>query len=58
MATERQVAFNQRNALLSTGASTPEGKARSRANALKHGLTSDTLIVDSVEADFAERKAE
>jgi hypothetical protein len=58
MATERQVASNQRNALLSTGPTTPEGKARSRANALKHGLAADTLVIDSIEADFAERKAE
>jgi hypothetical protein len=58
MATERQVASNQRNALLSTGPTTTEGKARSRANALKHGLAADTLIIDSIEAEFAERKAE
>jgi hypothetical protein len=56
MATERQVASNQRNARLSTGPTTPEGKARSRANALKHGLAAETLVIDGLEADFNERK--
>jgi hypothetical protein len=58
MATERQNEANKRNALLSTGPNTPEGKARSRANALKHGLAADTLVIDALQADFAERKAE
>jgi hypothetical protein len=58
MTTERQIASNQRNALLSTGPTTPEGKARSRANALKHGLAAETLVIDGLEADFNERKAE
>ena len=57
MATERQIEANQRNARLSTGPQTPEGKARSRANALKHGLAAETLVIDALEADFAERKA-
>jgi hypothetical protein len=57
MTTERQIASNQRNARLSTGPTTPEGKARSRANALKHGLAADTLVIDELEADFNERKA-
>jgi hypothetical protein len=58
MTTERQIASNQRNARQSTGPTTPEGKARSRANALKHGLAAETLVIDGLEADFAERKAE
>jgi hypothetical protein len=57
MTTERQIASNQRNARLSTGPTTPEGKARSRANALKHGLAADTLVIDELEADFTERKS-
>ncbi len=44
MATEKQIAANQRNAALSTGPKTDEGKALSRANAVTHGLTSDTLV--------------
>ncbi len=39
MATERQIAANRRNAQKSTGPRTPEGKARVRLNALKHGLS-------------------
>jgi hypothetical protein len=57
MSTERQIKSNQRNALLSTGPRTPEGKAKSRANAIKHGLAAETLVIDGLEADFAERKA-
>ena len=40
MATEKQIAANRKNAQRSTGPRTPEGKARSAMNALKHGLTS------------------
>jgi hypothetical protein len=58
MATERQIASNQRNARQSTGPKTPEGKAKSRANALKHGLAAETLVIDGLQADFAERLAE
>lgn len=44
MATVRQLQANRRNALLSTGPRTARGKSRSRRNALKHGLTAETLI--------------
>src|ERR1700730_17475719 len=39
MATERQFAANQANALKSTGPKTAQGKATARRNALKHGMT-------------------
>ena len=38
MATEKQIEANRRNAALSTGPKTDEGKAQSRANAMTHSL--------------------
>jgi hypothetical protein len=45
MATQEQIAANRRNARLSTGPRTPEGKAAVRYNACKHGLTSRELLL-------------
>ena len=39
MATERQIAANRRNALLSSGPRTQAGKRASSRNAVSHGLT-------------------
>ena len=47
---EARLAANRRNALLSTGPKTPEGKQRSRANALKHGLCATVCVPESLEA--------
>jgi hypothetical protein len=47
---QKKLEANRRNAQLSTGPNTEEGKARSRSNAIKHGiLASDTVIVASGE---------
>ncbi len=44
MSSLRQIAANRRNALKSTGPITAEGKEHSRGNALRHGLTAETVI--------------
>src|SRR5690242_3987525 len=41
---ERQLAANRESAKKSTGPRTPEGKAKSRFNALKHGLLSKIML--------------
>jgi hypothetical protein len=44
MSSFRQIEANRRNALLSRGPVTEEGKRKSRQNALRHGLTAETVI--------------
>src|SRR5258707_6947564 len=44
MSSFRQIEANRRNARLSTVPVTEEGKRRSRQNALRHGLTAETVI--------------
>src|SRR5690242_16341499 len=44
MATEKQIAASRRNSMWSTGPRTDAGKRRSRRNALRHGLTAETVI--------------
>jgi len=44
MTSLRQIEANRRNARLSTGPTTEEGKKKSRRNALRHGQTAETVI--------------
>jgi hypothetical protein len=44
MTSLRQIEANRRNALESTGPRSANGKQQSRRNALKHGLTAETVI--------------
>jgi hypothetical protein len=44
MSSFRQIEANRRNARLSTGPVTDEGKKKSRQNAVRHGLTAETVI--------------
>jgi hypothetical protein len=40
----RQIEANRRNALRSTGPTTEDGKRRSRQNAVRHGLSAETVV--------------
>jgi len=45
MASLAQIRANQQNAQASTGPRTAEGKARSRLNAMKHGLLAERVVL-------------
>src|ERR1700759_4506879 len=51
MTSLRQIEANRRNARLSTGPVSDEGKRRSRQNALRHGLTAETVITSLEDAE-------
>src|SRR5215813_14227445 len=51
MTSFRQIEANRRNARFSTGPVTEEGKRKSRQNALRHGLTAETVIDALEDAD-------
>src|SRR5438477_10296911 len=51
MATLKQIEADRRNALLSTGPKTPEGKAAVHLNALRHGLRAHTVVLPGENPD-------
>src|SRR4051794_14995359 len=54
---QARIDANRRNAQRSTGPRTEEGKQRSRANALKHGLTGAGVVLPEADAIEVERRA-
>lgn len=54
----RQQQANRQNSAKSTGRRTQEGKARSRSNALKHGLTAETILLPGEELADVEQISE
>ena len=50
MATVKQITANRANAKRSTGPRTEEGKARSRLNSWKHGLTAEEITTAGEDA--------
>lgn len=55
---DRRAEANRRNAQKSTGPKTAEGKARSRRNALRHGLAAEVLIPETDRGAVAAAVAE
>ncbi len=51
MLSEQKIQANKLNALKSTGPCTPEGRAKSALNAIKHGLCAQTVIISSENSD-------
>ncbi len=56
-ASEARIRASKANSLKSKGPSTPEGKNRSRANAVKHGLCSEVVGIEDPEAVRARAEA-
>ncbi len=58
MPSQKQIDANRRNALKSTGPKSEEGKAVSRMNALRHGLTADQAVLPHENEDEYEKLRE
>jgi hypothetical protein len=54
---QARIDANRANALKSTGPKSPEGKARSRMNAWKHGITAEHVLVSAEPAEDFEALA-
>src|SRR4051794_34455438 len=51
MTSFKQIEANRRNARRSTGSTSEQGKLRSRRNAVRHGLTAETVIAALEDAE-------
>ncbi len=51
LCSDAQLESNRKNAQMSTGPRSPEGKARSRENAYKHGLTGEGVVLPHEDAE-------
>ncbi len=58
MSSARKTAANRENAKKITGPKTVEGRNVVRRNALKHGLTAETLVVEGEDAEAFRQMAE
>jgi hypothetical protein len=58
MASQRQLEANRANARRSTGPKSQRGKARSRRNALTHGLTATQILVPGEKPEQLDRLRE
>ncbi|WP_435016925.1 hypothetical protein TA3x_004508 [Tundrisphaera sp. TA3] len=57
-ASPAQIEANRKNSLKGTGPTSEEGKARSRSNALKHGMTGAGIVLPAEDAAEVERLTE
>ena len=55
MISQKQLEANRRNAQKSTGPKSPEGKAKSAQNSLRHGLLAKTVVADTEDRDAFEQ---
>lgn len=58
MTTRRQAEANRQNALRSTGPRTPEGRAASSRNAVRHGVLSNNFVAEHEDHDTFQRLLE
>ncbi|WP_435018226.1 hypothetical protein TA3x_000177 [Tundrisphaera sp. TA3] len=57
-ASPAQIEANRRNSLKSTGPTSEDGKSRSRANSLKHGMTGSGIVLPREDAAEVDRLTE